>query len=367
MAGDGFKQLSGDEIDGLVKSWDKGAKRSWSGWIFARTMRAFGYDKPHQASIESWRGELEFCRHCGLDDAQWARFDAVDRAATRAGHRHRDNVVLLHLLAASAVFFAVSGAVALFGSVWPWAVLELAVLCAIVFLVRKERSKSGSSVPVHRAWLELRREAEAFRVKAMLYAFGVDYARDIPELAGKHQSLELESRETPVALDRNAQRKTIASLLRDQIDYHDENERRWKAVRRGLERAIRWIFYLVLVAVVLHLVPLAMHGLEQLGRIRLDGVHGLLDFLHSPKWLLLTAAGPAFAAGLHGIAVKLEIQRLERSSHAMAKRLRGFRQALEGDPDMETKPLALAIARAMYAEHDAWFNLMGINDIQMPA
>ncbi len=364
MAGDGFKKKTGDEIDGLVKSWDRGAKRSWSGWIFARTMRAFGYDKPHQGSIESWRGELEFCQHCGLDEAQWARFDAVDRAATRAGHRHRDNVVLLHMLAASAVFFAVSGAVALFGTVWPWAVLELGVLCGIVLLVRRERAKDGSSVPVHRAWLELRREAEAFRVKAMLYGFGVDHAQDIPELAEKHQDLDLASRAT---IDRGAQRKTLASLLRDQIGYHAENEERWKAVRHGLERAIRWIFYWVLVAVVLHLVPLVVHWLEHLGWIRLDGFHGVLDFLHSPKWLLLTAAGPAFAAGLHGVAVKLEIQRLERSSHAMAERLRNFRQALESDPDIDMKPLALAVARAMYAEHDAWFNLMGINDIQMPA
>ena len=367
MAGDGFKKLTEDEIDGLVKSWDKGTKRSWSGWIFARTMRAFGYAKSHQGSIEAWRGEPEFCEHCGLDDAQWAKFDAVDRAATRAGHRHRDNVVLLHMLAASAVFFAVSSAVALFGTAWPWAVLELVVLCGILVVVMRERSKVGSSASVHRAWLELRREAEAFRVKAMLYEFGVDYARDIPELAGKHPALDMESRGTPIAADRDAQRKTLASLLRDQVNYHDENGKCWKAVRQSLERSIRWIFYLVLVAVVLHLIPLAMHGLEHLGWIRLDSVHGVLDFLHSPKWLLLTAAGPAFASGLHGISGKLEIQRLEWSSQAMAERLRKFRQALDANPDGDMKPLALAVARAMYAEHDAWFNLMGINDISMPA
>lgn len=326
------------EIADLASRWDKGDKVSWSGRFFSLALSPLGYPKLEGGqAIPAYRGPSGFSDSCGVADEEWKKeFDQHDRAATRAGNRHRDRVVLLHLLAAMAVLTAVLGVISLWGMSLPWAVAEFLILCAIIRLVRQDRRQGASA---HSAWLVLRQAAESFRMQALLRPF-----------AGEAN--------LPIA----AARAPLLALLEYQVEYHRKAHARWDQLNRGLERGTRWIFYVVAGAVALHLIPVAVESWKFIGHSVPPWMQALAHLLHSPKWLILTAAGPAFAACLHGIGGKLEVKRLAGQSESMTQQLTKFQTELAAlNDEGSTAPLAAVakrIAAAMNAEHATWLYLL---------
>ncbi|WP_024868305.1 hypothetical protein [Pseudoxanthomonas suwonensis] len=332
----------------LAKQWDNRGAVSRSGRLFSLLMRPLGY--PHLEGgrvIEAYRGPQAFVDACGLDEDAWARhFDQWDRAASRAAHRHRDRVVLLHFLAALAVLTAVLGAIGFLGHAMGlfWALAEVAILVGIVLMVRNDRNPKKST---HHAWLSCRKQAERFRAEAL--------AR-IPAAPG--------------IADEATRRAAILALLEDQIGYQAKAHDRWEKLHGGLERATRRIFYLVLVAAAGHLVPIGVESWRAMGNAVPHAVEVVAHFFHSPKWLIITAAGPAFAACLHGIASKLEVKRLASQAGAMAARLSALKLELESlgpDNGRELERLAQRIGDELTAEHSNWLSLVEHAELEEPA
>jgi len=329
----------------LVKKWDKPEGTSWSGRMFSLLMRPFGYPRLEGGrAVSAYRGPESFVDACGIGEDEWAKnFDRYDRGASRAANRHRDCVILLHVLAALAVLTAVLGAVGFSGRVGLlFGFLEVLILAVIVAMVRSDRDPNTSS---HHGWLSLRQRAEGFRARALVR---------IPAIDG---SVE-------------ARRMAIMALLDDQIDYQTKAHHRWEKLHAGLERATRAIFYLVLVAAAGHLVPLAVEWWHMMGNEVPHAVEAVSHFFHSQKWLIVTAAGPAFAACLHGIGGKLEVKRLAAQAGAMKDRLETLKLELANLGAGETDGLArLAgrIADELAAEHHSWLSLVEHAELEEPA
>lgn len=332
----------------LARKWDKPSAPSRSGRLFSLLMRPFGYRRVEGGSvIAAYRGPKAFVDACGLGEDAWARhFDQWDRAASRAANRHRDRVVLLHFLAALAVLTAVLGAIGFLGHAMGlvWALAEVVILVTIVAMVRSDRRPASST---HHAWLSCRQQAERFRAEAL--------AR-IPAAPG--------------IADDAARRAAILALLEDQIGYQAKAHDRWENLHGGLERATRGIFYLVLAAAAGHLVPIGVESWRAMGNAVPHAVEAVAHFFHSPKWLIITAAGPAFAACLHGIASKLEVKRLASQAGAMAARLSTLKLELESlgpDNGRELERLAQRVADELTAEHSNWLSLVEHAELEEPA
>lgn len=406
-------------FDQLVSQWDPEDRKVRAGRFFRRFLSLFGYPGREGGRVlTAWRGPQRFVDGSRLASRTWTRFDEVDRAATHAALSHRDQIVALHVLAALAVVCAVAGAIRLFGGSALWALAEFAVLVRIVWLVVREKRRK---VPVHRAWLLLRQAAEALRLQALLRPF----LASLPALERSHwrgepgrthppddrsgegdrteeddravgHGMQLVSPQTwwasrsvrdtgPLANtaegDYVVQSRfdelvgTLRSLIEDQRDYHARTHERWHRLHHGLERAMLWIFVLVSATVLSHLFALGVQFLENHGQALPHALTGVAHWLHEQRWLLLiTAAGPAFAACLHGIGGKLEIRHVAEQSGAMRHRLDDYREALDqlerqggDDRFMALRALAIQVASAMYAEHETWFTLLRGNEVEIPA
>jgi hypothetical protein len=252
---------------------------------------------------------------------------------------------LIHVLSAFAVLTAVLGAISFLGVGIPWAAAEVIFLFIIVKMVRTDRRDDSS---IHQAWLTLRKEAEQFRANALMRTF-----------------------EANRAVPNSLRRKVLLALLDDQISYQTSAHDRWERLHKGLESASRWTFYVVLVAVTAHLVPVTVESWRFIGGDVPHTVERVAHFFHAPWWLIFTAAGPAFAACLHGIGGKLEVKRLASHAKAMCAKLESHRAEIESlgedATEAQLKELARKVSTDLISEHTTWYGLLEHGRLEEPA
>lgn len=309
----------------------------------------------------------------------------TDVRANIAAGRHRSRIWLLYLLSAFAVLAAVAGALHIGvdhhgwqGLVWPCA--EAAALLAILLLVRGAHTQRW-----HARWLGQRLMAEQLRNLALTQRFlGLSpffslppFTRDAKSGARVLQHVEawllrrsliaagLPEDDKPYDLHQVDQPALAASLgeliggAGGQVAHHRNKAHRMHALHHTMHNTARVLFGLSLLAVAYHLVAFFFH------------------WPHYPWLLFATAFFPAFAAALHGIQTKLEIERIGSLSHRTGAELstmltvvQGFADVPHASPWQRTVYLRAAALRAAYVMSDeaqAWRDLIAVQDSELPA
>lgn len=337
--------------------------------------------------IDSY-SEPELVGMAGSPAAMWPWFARFDRAATLAGYWHRDQIVAIHLFSSFAVLGAVAGAITTlsWGTVF-WALFELLMVLGIGAILWKDKR-----APKQQAWLQFRQAAEALRLSALVhpmlgslsalhrvawvtdeagqlqpakpyYWLVVQVLREASYPSGRSDSVEQRGPDLRARLDK---------VIKGQVNYHKGKHEKWHKAHESLHWFNNMLFFVVLVAIGAHLFALGMPTLEH----HVAGVPAWLGhaghWIHEQRWLLLlTAVLPALGAGLHSILTKLEIERVAINSHNMQQRLGAVRAAAtlldDGDGPIVWRGMAIEAADLMYAEHQAWAELMEIQKMGAPA
>ena len=151
----------------------------------------------------------------------------------------------------------------------------------------------------------------------------------------------------------------VDCIVSDQIAYHANNHRKLERVESSLRMVAAVLFIAATLAVLAELAPHVWHCFPHL------------------KWLLLvTAAGPAFAAACHGAATRLAIVHRIALSEDVAQELRTVRDALteiihrprltaEAWPEIRRQ--AFNAAEAMGRENQSWHSLVRLQQDTLPA
>jgi hypothetical protein len=285
--------------------------------------------------------------------AAW--FDAFDRSALYGSYIHRDMVWLEYLGAALAVLLAVAGTLA--HSIW-LGVAELITLLLVAFMVLWARWTSLLD-----RWTACRLAAEQLRIARMSLPLLVLppalATADKPPPGGAHdEGNELDflalMQVKRIVRDHGLPRREPASspvdaakwlhlIVADQIGYHHRNHHKLEHAEHRLLILSQLIFLSALVAVVAHF------------------------FLHDAPWLILfTAAGPAFAAALHGTGTRLGIVHRTALSAEMERELARIDNGLTGMIDAgppaanwrDVRRLAAAATETMGRENTSWHGLV---------
>jgi hypothetical protein len=290
-----------------------------------------------------------------------SRFEAMDRSALYGSYVHRDLIWVTYFLAAFAVLAAVAGALSDAHSWWAffWGCVEVVALVAVLGLIVASRR-----FDLRDRWTACRLGAEQLRIARMslpLLVLPSALATTVTTLAGdsyitkeaEFGSRALEEVKRAVR-DQGLPRLTaplepskaaawIHCIIADQIDYHRRNHAKLDQVETYIGVATGVLFFFALIAVLTHL-----------------GTHwrGLLVF---------TAAGPAFAAALHGAGTRLGIVLRAALSLEMEQTLQQIDSnlvKLMNDPppaenlEREVRRLAFAAAEAMGSENRSWHGLV---------
>lgn len=309
--------------------------------------------------------------------------EKADARANIAGGLHRDSIWLLHGLAAAAVLMAIAGAVLTHKDLPKVLVLatgvgEAMILGTISLILWRVRKTDW-----HQQWVEQRFLAEQLRYAEMNLPLAL-----APKLCLK-PPFEIRSRNDASVLEmpptlRKLQREyrnhglpktdqtvfcpadhlkslvgSLSSQIKDQIHYHEDRGKKYGRVHHRIERIIKTLFLLTIVAVGLHLT------------------------FHWFSLLFATAFFPALAGALHAINSKLEFQRLHLSSKETAVRLATILKALEdtlekADPTSDTdatkwqnyvsvRAYAAEAAALMSDENDQWQSLLSVQKAETPA
>ena len=375
-------------IDAMLRRsyGDPGKRATWHGVFYTAFLWLFGnWSIKTVSPVQAQRGPPALVRASQFPADTWEWFDRIDRAATYAAYSHRDQVVIVNLVSSFAVFAAVAGQI---GAGTIWALLELLLLSLIAGVVYRNRRRPVTN---HDRWLHFRQSAEALRLSALLHPLlaslpllhrgvwkydatqtpqpvldkpfpwlVIQLLRDagIPGQAHPH-CIETQFLDLVDSLD---------ALIGDQETYHERSRNRYQQTHRRLRNTIVVVFWIVVVAVGVHLGVEFLHmQVRVVPGIGVPRTHVELEHLHWP--LFLTAFLPAFAAAMHGIASKAELQRLAKNSERMRQRLAMLRRSIEGvrrrgDP-MGLRALAIDTAATMYAEHDAWAELMADQPLEL--
>jgi hypothetical protein len=306
-----------------------------------------------------------------------AHFDQADVDATIAAGRHRDATWIIYASATVAVFCAVAGAIYL----WPggrgplWAIIELLLVVGVVTMFNIALNEKW-----HSDWVGQRFIAEQLRYVRMglpLLALPRSVHQSAWMVSVNRQGVaqEMESEELraiqhtvvasglPSAPDSSiyvastrasfaALRDYIQRVVNEQIEYHHKKHHREHAVHR-----------------LLHKLSMGLFGLT--------GAAVLAHFFITGTWLLVfTAFCPALAAGIHGLATKLEIARLATQSAVTELELKQLGTAIanidasEGSAWqqwLQLRHLALAAARVMSDENGQWHKLVSHQEPELPA
>lgn len=390
---------SAEDFRRLWEKWDPHDESIKHGWIHSGFLRLFGYPRVEGGQYKSYP-VAGFESPEDLQKSFWAYYHALDRAAVKASHVHRDQVVLTHLLAAFAVFFAVAGSIRLFGLDSAWGIAELIVLAAILLVVRHARKRGVSA---HKAHLSLRHGAESFRVLSLLRPFLTCLPRiERSQWASTPTSANGFDLRTPqtwwvlrwfrdegppkgenrsgytLANEIEKLKSSLLAFIEDQRIYHENAHHRWHKIHQRIELTMKLLFGLAIAAVLAHLFALGSHYAENHGWSLPNSLfnfgHGIHEY--SAFLLIFTAFGPALAASLHGIAGKLELARLAVHSDTMRQQLSDLRAAAEtiettGEAAeasfMTLRTLSVQVANTIYAEHEAWVTLLHGQDLEIPA
>ena len=305
-------------------------------------------------------------------------FDTADIDATIAAGHHRDATWIVYASSSAAVFSSVAGAIYL----WPgghgpmWAIMELVLVVGVVALVRLAVNRDW-----HGVWVGQRFVAEQLRYARMGLPLltlpqsvhqpawnASAEGQDRPGLRLESQELRIIQRTVsscglPTSPDTNTFIATAPGLVAvlgdyvrrvidDQIGYHQRNHHRQHAAHHSL------------------------HGLSML-LFALTGAAVIAHFLLHGAWLLIfTAFLPALAAGIHGLATKLEIARVAAQSAIAEEKLTQLRAAIGMVEDahgsswrkwLQLRKLALDAARVMSDENTQWQQLVSHQEPELPA
>ena len=354
-----------------LPSWGDGESRR------SRLLRCFGA-KWHPSAYfapPEWR---QTCpdQALGASSALIECFERMDRSALYGSRKHRDITWINHLGAGFAVLFAVLGQVGhrdlpdhaegaerldwyrFFWHGWEWGACELAALLLIILLVSLVlRSK------LQERWTACRQGAEQLRIARMSLPLlvlppalatedrkpegeRVDY-----ELAALAQVKRAVRQQGLPCVDYGSTTPAAGAawphlIVADQLHYHESNHVTLERAEKSLG-AVTAFFFLGSMAVVLLV---------------------LMWFrTHDPRFLIATAAGPAFAAALHGAGMRLGIVHRSALSWDMKEQLGKIGQALgkliKAAPSsskawQEVRTLTYRAAEAMGEENSSWHNLV---------
>jgi hypothetical protein len=304
------------------------------------------------------------------------RFEAMDRSALYGSYIHRDMAWAAHFGVALAVFFAVAGYV--YGSsrlvvptgggeTFEWrgfvfSVLEFVLLVGVAVCIWRARQ-----IGLQDRWTARRLGAEQLRIARMslpllvlppaLATADTEDGDDRDGEAGRFEFAALNEVKRAVrrqglprvdygSLSAADAARWLHLIVDDQMHYHQNNYQTLERSEKSLRHLAELIFLLSIVAVAV--VVLQLHGQD-------------------PRFLMATAAGPAFAAALHGAGMRLGIVHRAALSREMKKQLRDIADALEARARMaSSSPRALQVirefayeaAKAMGAENSSWHHLV---------
>jgi hypothetical protein len=306
------------------------------------------------------------------------RFDVLDRSALFGSYIHRDLAWAAHLGAAFAVLAAVAGAVV--APRHPYAVVALAItelimllfVALIVFFPRRGRLQDR--------WTACRLGAEQLRIARMCLpllvlqralisedkwpgrqrraadARGLNYEAisEVKRAIRDHGLPRVDGNGSPLQAAR-----WVNCIVADQILYHVTNHKKLERVETSLRTSATLLFFAAMLAVLGELGPYAGACLPHL------------------EWLLLlTAAGPAFAAACHGVATRLAIVHRIALSEDVERELQTVHAALTeiihrprlgNEAWMEVRWLAFSAAEAMGRENRSWHSLVRLQPEVLPA
>jgi len=290
------------------------------------------------------------------------RYNALDRSAVYGSSIHRDLTWLAHFGAALAVLIAVAGYLSGGTHASPvWGIVELFILVAVVGLVAGARY-SG----LQERWTACRLGAEQLRIARMSLPLlvlppalatedrtpkrnghsskeakqGFNALMEVKRIVREHGLPHLDPAFTPTQAA-----NWVQLIVCDQIAYHNRNHRKLERAEARLVTITQSIFGIAAACVVTHF------------------------FWHS-KWLLLgSAAGPAFAAALHGTGTRLGIVHraalsidtetiLEKIRTSLAELIEAGPPAGDVDAWRKVRRLAFEAAEAMGRENSSWHGLV---------
>lgn len=300
-------------------------------------------------------------------------YEAMDRSALLGSYLHRDIIWIEHLWAALAVLVAVAGSIA--GGTQTGPLIEFVLLALIIGL--NEITKR-SNLPGR--WIACRHGAELLRVAHMCLPLQlVPSALSSPD--APPQIDEKNSRKTDfTALALSEAKRAIRDqglthlardtspsdaadwlqqLVQDQEEYHRAIGYRMASAERTLRRLGNLFFLAALTTVIAHLAsfyffPPSWKSSE------------IVEMLE--RWsLIVTAAGPAFAAALHGARTRLGFVHriaLSEDTHTKLAKIReeleaARRSSSDGMPNWPVvRYLAKRASEAMSIENASWHALL---------
>lgn len=286
-----------------------------------------------------------------------ACFDAMDRSASHGSYIHRDLAWVAYFGAAFAVFAAVAGYIHLFFSEDAWGVIEFVTLLIAGGVVIGARRSS-----LQERWTACRLGAEQLRIARMSLPLLVlpPALATAPPPGNSKSSKEVELGLIALAEVKRAVRdqglprldpefepidaaKWLQCIVDDQTNYHHINHHKLERAESRLRFATQALFGAAMVAVLLHFCS------------------------HIGGLLLVTAAGPAFAAALHGAGTRLGIVHRAALSLDVERELKVVQKALakliatppiELEAWREVRRLAFEAATSMGRESTAWHGLV---------
>jgi hypothetical protein len=350
---------------------DPGSTTVFTGCMHRLFFSAFGAWKARlPGALAADRGPPRFVAASALPSHTWEWFDQLDRAATRAAHRHRDGIVGLNVCASLAVLVGVLGFVF---QDWsrPFGAFEAVLLVGAFWIFSSRGIRSRG----HDAWLLFRQAAEAFRMNALLHPM----LASLPALfravwtfdpqGPRKIKIDKPYHWLVIQLFRDAGVPgrfaghcvqahhvellgALAALIKDQGEFHRSVYERYETTDTRIEFLLKFFLGLALLAAAVHAL-----GVEQ-GQA---AMRSLTSEDHQRWPLILTAFLPAAAAALHGIRAKIEFHRLARTSRRLAERLQALNGTLallqyDNDP-MALRAVAIDAATIMFTEHASWAEL----------
>lgn len=240
-------------------------------------------------------------------DSLKSAFAKFDKAANFFSGLYRDINWVVYSSSAFAVFSAIAGALALTGSDLIWAIAEVFAISIVIFLVMFSKKYE-----VHEQWLSNRFRAESIRYSRVCLPFllspstmkyvplrtrnlevadGLDDLKLVRRLMIDSGLSRPRSNDSYIPSDHFDQLKDYAlHILEGQMNFHKRTAHRNHEIAHNLHRMSFICFALTGVAIIGHFV------------------------VHSDYWLLLTAALPALAGAIHGLATQNEFERIGQIS-----------------------------------------------------
>lgn len=379
--GSSLPRLPADPVD-VTKGLDPESSglHSWGRWLFGRleqfmleclALLSWGDGKKRRSkvwrSFRSWRPRPYFASDQWKDlcpdkaalkqrAALEQSFEAMDRSAVYGAYIHRDITWIAYFGAAFAVFSAVAGHVFEYPrSGWAELGLLIAVFGGVLFAQRTR---------LQDRWTACRLGAEQLRIVRMSLpllvlppAFATADAEDPGdtedpidyEFSAIAQVKRAVRQQGLPHVDYGAVTPTEAArwvqlIVADQMHYHEHNHHTLERAEKSLSAASTFFFVISIALVVVVLLG-----------------------YHDPRFFLATAAGPAFAAALHGAGTRLGFVHRAALSTDMNKRLKEIFYSLDAVIKSaasstaawhDVRALAYAAAEAMGAENTSWHRLV---------